>query len=462
MALTIKEIQAVKPGEWLSDGGARGGGALVFYGGKSGVILCYFRSTLPNGKRDTMPIGQFDNSGRDGMTLAQARAKAGELSKLYQSGVKDLRAHFAAELAAKEAAQRDAEAAAVASAKEAEERNKYTLRRLCDAYADHLEAQGKVKSAAAVRSSIKCHVPAEDGATPAREVTALQIAAMVRKVREAGKERAAGILRSYLGSAFNCAKRAPFDSAMPADLIGFAIEHNPVEAIPAIAVRAGDRTLNAAELQAYIKVLGNDLPDQALHLALMAGGQRMAQLLRAKVSDYDPDTRTLRLWDTKGRRRQAREHLLPLAPHAAALVARLVKRAQEREEERAKAEGRAADVAGLWLFSSHGKVPVTETTIAHRVKQIASSMKGESFDLRDIRRTVETMLAGLGISKDIRAQLLSHGIAGVQAAHYDRHAYTDEKRAALVAWEKRLTAIEKGEKPASNVRQLRRKSTAAA
>ena len=42
-----------------------------------------------------------------------------------------------------------------------------------------------------------------------------------------------------------------------------------------------------------------------------------------------------------------------------------------------------------------------------------------------------------------------------QAAHYDRHAYTDEKRAALVAWEARLEAIRQAERTPSNVRQLR-------
>ena len=79
----------------------------------------------------------------------------------------------------------------------------------------------------------------------------------------------------------------------------------------------------------------------------------------------------------------------------------------------------------------------------------------ESFNLRDIRRTVETMLEALGISKETRAQLLSHGISGVQAAHYDRHEYLDEKRAALVAWENRLMAVIRGVMAPSNVRQLR-------
>ena len=63
------------------------------------------------------------------------------------------------------------------------------------------------------------------------------------------------------------------------------------------------------------------------------------------------------------------------------------------------------------------------------------------FDLGDIRRTCETMLAGLGVSKEIRAQLLSHGIGGVQDAHYDRHGYIEEKRGALKLWETKLGEI---------------------
>ena len=81
-----------------------------------------------------------------------------------------------------------------------------------------------------------------------------------------------------------------------------------------------------------------------------------------------------------------------------------------------------------------------------RVTEIAAAMGGEPFDLRDIRRTVETMLAGLGVSRDIRGQLLSHGISGVQAQHYDRHDYLKEKHAALIKWERHLMRIASGEK----------------
>ena len=44
----------------------------------------------------------------------------------------------------------------------------------------------------------------------------------------------------------------------------------------------------------------------------------------------------------------------------------------------------------------------------------------------------------------VRAQLQSHGLGGVQARHYDRHDYMDEKRDALRAWERRLAQIAEG------------------
>ena len=342
-----------------------------------------------------------------------------------------------------------AKAASEASKQDAENRKRYTLKTLCEAYGDLLEANGKAQSARQARSILKCHVikaHPDIAALPAQYVTAHQIAAMVRKVAEQGKDRAAGILRSYLSAAYNAARKAPFDAKLPAALIAYGVESNPVEPVSTIAVQRGDRTLTTDELKAYMAALSDDdLSDMALKLALFSGGQRMAQLLRAKVSDYDKDTQTLRLWDGKGKRTAPRQHLLPLAQKAAAIVERLTERANVQNSP--------------LLFSSFGKKQLVDTTPGKRAAAICKAMGGESFDLRDIRRTCETMLAGMGISRDTRAQLLSHGISGVQAAHYDRHGYINEKRAALVAWENRLTEIATG-KQAANVVHLM--STAAA
>jgi hypothetical protein len=44
---------------------------------------------------------------------------------------------------------------------------------------------------------------------------------------------------------------------------------------------------------------------------------------------------------------------------------------------------------------------------------------------------VETWLAGQRVSKDTRGRLQSHGVGGVQDAHYDGHDYMDVKTEAL-------------------------------
>jgi integrase len=374
--------------------------------------------------------------------IEKARIEARRLQALLDQGIdpreqkRDLAAVKKAAIAAKEAANQ-----------EAENRKQYTMQALCEAYSDLLEAKGKSKSANQTRSIFKCHVyeaQATLASLPAREITAHQITAIIRLVSEQGKDRTAGILRSYLSAAYNAARKAPFDAKLPSALIVYGIESNPVEPVSTIAVKRGNRTLSPDELKNYMAALGDDLADQALKLALYAGGQRMAQLLRAKVSSYDTHTQTIRLWDGKGKRSTPREHLLPLAPNAATIVRGLIERAGRLEQETAKKEGREPAFSNLWLFSSAGKTQLVETTPGKRAAAICQAMKCDAFDLRDIRRTCETMLAGAGISRDTRAQLLSHGLSGVQAAHYDRHTYTDEKRAALITWEQRLEEIATG------------------
>ena len=153
---------------------------------------------------------------------------------------------------------------------------------------------------------------------------------------------------------------------------GSIVAVSDTEIVPAIPVSRGARTLTAAELKGYLAALGDTGAEQLLRVALLAGGQRMAQLVRVAVSDFDADNGVLRLWDGKGKRAAAREHLLPLDPKARALVADLVAQ-----------RSTPAD-----LICSVG-----ERSAGNRAAEICDELKGAPFDLKDIRRTVETMLA---------------------------------------------------------------------
>lgn len=153
----------------------------------------------------------------------------------------------------------------------------------------------------------------------------------------------------------------------------------------------------------------------------LTGGQRTEQLGRLTVVDYDSDLQTLRIRDGKGRRKVARIHDVPLIPEAV-------------EAMRAMRGG----ALGPSLFTVNaGESGAVYATLQHRVREVAHTMAGAGelekgqFTVGDLRRSVETRLAAAGVSVEVRAQLQSHGLGGIQARHYDRHDYLNEKREAL-------------------------------
>jgi integrase len=64
----------------------------------------------------------------------------------------------------------------------------------------------------------------------------------------------------------------------------------------------------------------------------------------------------------------------------------------------------------------------------------------EDWDLHDIRRSVETRMAGLGILKEHANRVLNHATGPITEA-YDRHTYMPEKAAALQRWADELERI---------------------
>ena len=447
--LTVKELQAIKIGGWATDGPAgpgKGSGVLAFRRVSSGALLAYFRFTRSDSTRGAYPIGQMAERGRAGLSLTEVRNKAGELAQLYLSGIKDIDTHFEEEerkaIEAKEAAQKALEGAKEIEQREALEREQYTLRKLCEVYTRFLQDQGKISTKSA-ESVFNCHVyPVKEISTLlAREISSDHIASLIRKVQEQGKARLAGVLRSYLLATFNAATKAKYDATLPKVFVEFGVTSNPVSIIPAKSgISPGTRNLSRAELKKYlIELFRDNLIDRALLLHLLTGGQRIAQLLRARVNDFDPLEGTLRLWDGKGKRQAPREHVIPLALLGLESCQALMTQALTLSAKLSANSGKTITNPSLFLSSSGATM--SASTPGKRVAEIVAALEIEPFDLRDIRRTVETMLAGLGISRDIRAQLLSHGLSGVQNQHYDRHQYMDEKRNALEIWEHHLEKI---------------------
>jgi len=64
----------------------------------------------------------------------------------------------------------------------------------------------------------------------------------------------------------------------------------------------------------------------------------------------------------------------------------------------------------------------------------------KAFTPHDLRRTLRTRLAELGVTDIVAERVLGHKLQGMMAV-YNRHAYDVEKRQALTLWEQRLQEI---------------------
>jgi hypothetical protein len=89
---------------WLSDEVPRRTGRLVARITARGQQPFCFRYTDDGEER--LPIGGYARDVRDGLMLAQASTEAGELSKLYPPGVRDIRGHLSGQERKREARRR--------------------------------------------------------------------------------------------------------------------------------------------------------------------------------------------------------------------------------------------------------------------------------------------------------------------------------------------------------------------
>lgn len=425
---------------WMHEPRGRGRGALSLRIGANGSAVWYFRHHH-DGQHRYDPIGHY-GAAADELGLAAARAAcdaAAALRATVPDGNliaqrREDRRKAKADRAAREAARIDREA--------------HTLRKLLDAYVAHLKAADKTLTAEDARRLLTLHVYEPFAAVadaPAVEFTPEQAADVLRRLVTAGKRRTAAKVRSFVGAAFGLAMKSATDADAPAALKGFRITANPMRATATVKGASGtrDRALRDTEVRALSRRLAKlDTPAaDALRLSLLLGGQRMRQLLRAEVADIDADARTLRLWDAKGRRSEPREHVLPLTDDALAIV------------ERRAAVARRLGVASL--FATGAKTVLHHDTAALFARTTAEAMvkakEAETpFGAGDFRRTVESRLAEMGISPEVRNRIQSHGLGGIVNRHYNRSEWIGPMRAALDAWGAWLAA-----EPASNVRPLR-------
>src|SRR5215467_12165631 len=326
------------------------------------------------------------------VSLSTARQRAGEIVAAASRGI-DLIA----------ADERAVEARRMVEAK---------ARPLSEIATAYLDGVKHLRSWRNIESRTRCHIIPKLGSKPVGEVTRADVVEFLDDLeREEGLRHQINRCRETL--------RAIFAYAIERELITV----NPIVGVLKRKVEIPrDRTLTAYELSALWRAIDKlpELPRAYFRVVLLTGGRRN-EVRCMTWSELDLDAG---LWRVPAERNKS-GHAFDL-PLTAPVVETL----------------RALPRIGPMVFAHDGKRPMSVHQLIERIRRDAGLL---NVRLHDLRRTLRTGMAELGISFEVAERVLNHAMPGLQAV-YNRHSYTTEKRKALALWaEYVLTLAEKRE-----------------
>ncbi|POR42657.1 site-specific integrase [Methylobacterium sp. V23] len=240
-------------------------------------------------------------------------------------------------------------------------------------------------------------------------------------------------------------------------LFNWAVEGELLEATPIAGLKkraretAKERVLSDPEIRVLWQKLdgagglSDDVAD-ALKLILVLG-QRPGEVAGALQSELIKlgDAVDARWEIPAGRTKAGRAHVVPLPP----MGMELFKRALSR---------RAIDGDGQSVFASKftSRKTIARHSLSHGLSRVIQrlpvdgpdsearrSLKESPPTPHDLRRTLATGLARLGVPREDRKAVLAHIEGDVHGQHYDKYERLREKRSALVTWEEHLAALVK-------------------
>ena len=124
----------------------------------------------------------------------------------------------------------------------------------------------------------------------------------------------------------------------------------------------------------------------------------------------------------------------------------------EAKEERGRLVRRRREPPSGHVFEAWPGKPVNNAALARGVERSREAMRNRNAETwghwtpHDLRRTMRTGLSACKVRPDIAELTIGHTKRGIVAV-YDQHGFEAERRAALEAWERRLSAIIEGRDP---------------
>lgn len=206
------------------------------------------------------------------------------------------------------------------------------------------------------------------------------------------------------------------------------MEASPMATLkPPVRARNRARALSLAELAVVYEAADRiGYPFGTIVKLLILTGQRRGEVSGMAWSEIDLEAAT---WTIPAERsKNGRAHALPLAPIALDII------------------GTMPRLSDRFAFPARGNDEATFSGWSKAKKDLDVMTGVESWTLHDLRRSMATRLAALGVPPHVVERILNHaggtfaGVAGV----YNRFEYGDEMRAALGQWEAVLMSAASG------------------
>jgi integrase len=220
----------------------------------------------------------------------------------------------------------------------------------------------------------------------------------------------------------------------------WCVERNIIETSPCAGLRkpapdsSRDRVLSDAELALLWHAAGGlQFPYQQIIRLLALTGARRDEIASMRWSEIDFELRIFNL--PKQRSKNGRAHSLPLSDSAVDIL---------------KGIPRFAG-SGL-LFSLTGKGPPTGWSVVKKkldgaIAEINGGERIPDFVIHDVRRSVASGMAALGIELHVIERVLNHvsGSFGGIVSVYQKHKFEDQMRDALDRWARHVERVVGGE-----------------
>ena len=405
LSLTHRSIEALRPAETpyrVSDQRCIGLAVRVAPSGIKTWDLAY--RIRGSGKVRRVSLGRVAD-----VSLEKARARANELTSAARAG-RDL------------IAEEEESRAAAAS--------RLTIEKLIELYVRR-RVTGRLRTAKEIESRLRRAL------TPilhryADDIRRRDIRELLDAVADQGIEREAEKRRQTVGAMFR-----------------WALSQDIVETDATAGLKAYDpgtpcdRVLTVEEIEALWKWLDSGAlpsePADIMKLELLTGA-RCGEISGLCAEEIDRDEWTWTL--PAARSKNKRPRVTPLVGLARQII-----------------EARLSVVQAGPLFTAETGSVLTAAHIGHYLLVRRDKLPIDKFTTHDLRRTVATMLAEMGIALDLVAAVVGHEAGGKDTRtlvrHYVRTDLIERKVHVLRSWDERLQNIVAGRESAKVVRLLK-------